>query len=219
MGCQKVSTRGSLTWPDVRELILCRRVRIVKRLWNHLPRCPLPLPLLPPLSPLLLEPLFGPSISNMSFLLSFNVPFVNLPIPGAPTPLSLFLSLGFLPSLAFSRMMPFSLASFRLMSSFWVCFAIIPRRCAIGIFSCFSIDTLDPKACSRRSVALWRLLPLNVGLAAESRRWDSVRRRWRARSFFRLAASEASSSSIAAPISSRTVSIAGELDRGFELCR
>jgi hypothetical protein len=96
---------------------------------SHRPRFPLtrprPRPPLPPLPPRPLELRFGPSISNMSFLLSFNVPLENFPTPGAPTPLSLLPSLLFF-ILAFSKMMPFSFASFRLFSSFSVCFAMIP---------------------------------------------------------------------------------------------
>jgi len=152
----------------------------------------------------------------MSFLLNFSVPPENFPTPGPPTPLSLFPSLLFF-ILAFSKMIPFSLASFLLVSSFSVFFAIMPFRCDIGIFSCFKIEVLDPSACSRKSVALWRLFPLTVGLLAESRRCDSARSRCKARSFLRFAASEGSSSSIDAPDLSRRTETFGVDLGSFEL--
>jgi hypothetical protein len=67
-------------------------------------------------------------------------------------------------------------------------------------------------------VALWRLLPLSVGFDAESRRWDSARRRCRARSFLRLAASETSSSAIVAPVLPRIRDAASVPLGGLELC-
>jgi hypothetical protein len=136
-------------------------------------------PLLTPprLQPSLDKPFLGPSISKMSFLLNFKVPPKNLPTAGAPTPLSLLPPELFFSILAFSKIIPLSLASRRLFASLSLCLAIIPFRCAMGIFSCFNIEVLDPNAWSRRSVALCLLFPLRVGLDAESRRWDSVRRR------------------------------------------
>ena len=184
----------------------------------HRPRFPLPLPppRPPPLPPFAAKFFRGPSISEISFLLSVKVPPENFPTPGAPTPLSLLPSLLFF-ICAFSRIIPFSLASLFLLSSFSPFFAIIPFQCDIGIFSCFRIDVLDPNACNRRSVALCRLLPLRVGLFAESRRWDSARSRWSARSFFRFAASEASSSSTDMPALSRSTETAGADLGSFEL--
>lgn len=192
---------------------------LLEILRNHLPRFPLPLPLpLPP--PLVDELLLGPSISWISFLLNFNVPPENLPTAGAPTPLSLFPSLLFLPFiLALSRMMPFSFASRLRLSSRSVSFATIPFRCVMGIFSCLNREVFDPSACNRRSVALCLFFPLSVGLLLDSRRWDSVRRRWRARSFFRLADSEASSSLIKVPSLSRIRGMDRLLLGGFDPCR
>ena len=66
-------------------------------------------------------------------------------------------------------------------------------------------------------MALCRLLPLSVWFVAESRRWDSVRSRCRARSFLRLAASEASSSGIVAPALSRIRDAVGVIWGGLEL--
>ena len=68
-----------------------------------------------------------------SLLLKDNIPRENLPMVGAPIPLSLLGSLIFGLE-AFSRMIPLSLASRRLFSSLSVDFAIIPLRWASGIF-------------------------------------------------------------------------------------
>ncbi len=67
-------------------------------------------------------------------------------------------------------------------------------------------------------MALCLLFPLSVGFVEDSRRWDSVRSRWRARSFLRFAASEASSSSIVLPALSRMIDTVGVLFGTFELC-
>jgi hypothetical protein len=87
----------------------------------------------------------------------------------------------------------------------------------MGILSCLNIEVFDPSACNRISVALCLFFPLSVGLLLDSSRWDSARRRCRARSFFRFAASEASSSSIDAPSLSRIREMDGILFGGFEL--
>lgn len=182
---------------------------------SYRPRFPLPRP--PSLPPRPLDLLFGPSISKMSFLLSFNVPPLNFPTPGAPTPRSLFPSLLFF-IFAFSKMMPFSLASLLLFPSFSVCLAMIPLLCDMGIFSCFIIDVFDPNACNLRSVALCRLLPLSVGFFEDSRRCDSARSRCKARSFFRFAASDGSSSSVVSGFPrSREVSMV--VLGGLEVCK
>lgn len=74
----------------------------------------------------------------------------------------------------------------------------MPLRCANGIFFCSRLELLDPSASSRRSVALCLFLPLGPDNGEDGspdwRRCDSLSRRCRARSFFRFAASELSSS-------------------------
>lgn len=75
----------------------------------------------------------GPTIMLTSLLLKVNMPRENLPTLGAPIPLSLFKSLIF-GLTAFSRMIPLSLASRRLLSSLSVDFATMPFRWANGIF-------------------------------------------------------------------------------------
>ncbi len=69
----------------------------------------------------------------------------NLPIPGAPMPLSLLTSPPFFDFFTFSRMMPFSFASCLLVASFFVAFDTMPLRWDIGIFSCASTDDLEPR--------------------------------------------------------------------------
>ena len=135
-------------------------------------------PRAPPLPPLPEVLLFGPSISKISFLLNFSVPPENLPTPGAPTPLSRFPSLPFFaPIFAFSRMIPFSLACCRRVLSRSFCLDIMPCRCDVGILSCLNIDTFEPNACNRISVALCLLFPWSVGFVDDSRRCDSLSRR------------------------------------------
>ena len=91
-------------------------------------------------------------------------------------------------------MMPFSLASRRLSNSFCSFLATMPLRCDSGMFFCSRIDPLLPRDNKRKSVALWRFLPEgSVEEKDESRRWDSLRRRCRAKSFLRFAASVPSS--------------------------
>ena len=111
---------------------------------NH----PVPRPPLPFLLPLRLSPpLPDPCISSTSLLLSFNVPPLKVPIPGASTPLSL---LRFTPPFfftSFSRMIPFSFASRLLTSSFTIALASIPFLCDMGIFSCLKREDLAPSDC------------------------------------------------------------------------
>lgn len=62
---------------------------------------------------------------------------------------------------------------------------------------CSRTEALLPRDSRRRSVALWRFLPVgSVEAKVESRRWDSFKSRCRARSFLRLAASVPSSSGL-----------------------
>lgn len=156
------------------------------------PLPPLPLPPFPPF-----PPLFGPSISSTSLLLNLNVPPLNLPTAGAPTPLSLLFPFASPPfPLTLSNTIPFSLASDLLVSSLTAAFFIIPLRCDSGIFSCTRIDLFAPSLCTRRSVALCLFVPLGSWLPDdEERRCDSDSRRCRARSFLRFAASETSEGS------------------------
>lgn len=132
---------------------------------------------------------FMPAISC---LLRRNMPPLNWPIVGPPTPLSLF-STAFFDLATFSRMIPFSLASCLLFASFSVALLMMPFRCDIGIFSCFNMDVFDPNACSRISSSFCRWLAATLLLG--SRRCDSLISRCRARSFFKLSFSAPSSSS------------------------
>ena len=68
-----------------------------------------------------------------SLLLNDKIPRENLPTLGAPIPLSLLGSFIFGLNV-FSRMIPLSLASRRLVCSLSVDFAMIPLRWASGIF-------------------------------------------------------------------------------------
>lgn len=82
-----------------------------------------------------LEVFFRPCISITSRLLSVNIPPLNLPTLGAPIPLCLLLSIvSFLPLVTFSRMTPFSLASFLRLSSLPEALAAIPFLWDIGMF-------------------------------------------------------------------------------------
>lgn len=58
-----------------------------------------------------------------------------------------------------SSTIPFSLASLRLLSSLSPAARAMPLRIAIGIFSCVNRLALAPSACSRMSVARWRVRP------------------------------------------------------------
>lgn len=151
-------------------------------------------PLLPNVSRL-------PSIPLMSRSLNLNSAPLNLPTPGAPTTESLALSF-FLPfPVSLSRIIPFSLASLLRFVSRAPAAATMPLRIFIGIFSCLWIDSFDPSACTRRSVALCRVRPAAKALGATvwpeavmagARRWDSERRRRSSRSWARrLGASSA----------------------------
>ena len=76
------------------------------------------------------------------------------------------------------------------------------------------MDFLEPRACILRSVALCLFLPVGVE-SEDERRWDSERRRCRARSCFRRVASDVSSSLVGGLSGRRGV--LGVLDGGLEL--
>lgn len=69
-----------------------------------------------------------------SCLLKFKVPPENLPIDDPPTPRSLRPVFDLVTLVGFSKIMPFSFASFRRLSSFEAALALIPRLCESGIF-------------------------------------------------------------------------------------
>ncbi len=125
----------------------------------------------------------------MSVLLSLNVPSLNFPIVGPPTPRSRLTFLALLSLASFSNMMPFSFASFRRDASLWLALAVIPRRCDRGIFACVNKDDLAPSECIRRSKALWRWVWVRVEPEDLLRRCDSFKSRCKSRSRFRLTAS------------------------------
>jgi hypothetical protein len=79
------------------------------------------------------------------------------------------------------------------------------------------MEVLDPSACKRKSVALCLFFPVVIGLLADSRRCDSASSRCNAKSFFKFADSEASSSSTIIPDLLWTMDMAGVLLGGFEL--
>jgi len=79
------------------------------------------------LRPLLPERCLGPSMERTSRELSFNVPPLNLPTDGVLMPLSLRFS-GALVIFTFSKMTPFSVASFLRAVSRLAAFALMPLR-------------------------------------------------------------------------------------------
>ena len=143
---------------------------------------------------LLFMTFFGPCISPMSFWLSLSIPARNLPIVGAPTDRCLRTWLSFFTLANFSRIMPFSIASFLRTASFSAVLAAMPFLCDIGIFCCAQSDVFEPRSCRRMSTALCLLRPTTDSVDCDSSRCDSLSRRCRARSFLRLAASETASS-------------------------
>ena len=130
-----------------------------------------------------------------SFLLSFSIPPLNFPTLGPPMLRSLFVADRFSFD-TFSRIIPFSLASFRRVFSFDVSFARIPFLCASGMLRCVNMDDFDPKSCTRKSRALCLFLPDGAKLLSCSSKCDSLIRRCKARSFFTFATSAAASSKL-----------------------
>lgn len=143
-----------------------------------------------------------PSNFLISFLFKRNSAPLKRPIPGASTARSLGLSLLFFLLLAaLSRMTPFSLASRRLLDSLALAAAAMPLRMDMGILSCFRIELLDPKACTRKSVAFCLVRPAakvfgsavapravaekTEALRLAERRWDSEMSRRSSRSCLR----------------------------------
>lgn len=74
-----------------------------------------------------------PSTAAKSRLLRFKVPPANFPTEGPPTPRSRRPVFAFDLGAGFSRIIPFSLASRRRLSSFCVAFDLIPLRIEEGI--------------------------------------------------------------------------------------
>jgi hypothetical protein len=105
-----------------------------------------------------------------SFLLNCSVPPRYLPNDGASTPRALFFADDDenCPLCFFSKIIPFSFASLRLTSSLTPAFSLIPFLCAIGICPCSNNEEpfLPPELLKRlwirRSVALWRCVPLSI---------------------------------------------------------
>lgn len=127
-----------------------------------------------------------------SLSLRTNAPFLNLPILGAATSMTLFLcpsgplrgfpaAAGALTPVARSNMIPFSRASVRRLPSRSRALPSMPLRKDIGIFCCaVSAPFFAPMASSRRSSALTLLRPTSSVDPAEplvSSRCDSVKRR------------------------------------------
>lgn len=134
--------------------------------------------------------LFGPCMWWISWRLNLRVPPTNFPTDGVPTPRSRFFgSLRFEDDVGLSRIMPFSRASRRRISSLVVAFAEIPFLWDIGMLFCVYIEVLAPTSCARISSARCRFEPVGVRSDAESRRCDSLSKRCNAKSCLRLAAS------------------------------
>lgn len=81
-------------------------------------------------------PLPEPSISATSFLLSVSIPPLNVPTLGVPMARCLLASLSVFPRLAFSNIIPFSLASRLRLSSLPAAFLAMPFLCENGMFRC-----------------------------------------------------------------------------------
>ena len=144
-----------------------------------------------------LPPCFGPCRECRSRELSLSVPPLNFPRLGPPTLFSR-RCWTFGELLTFSRITPFSVASFRRLASRLVALATMPLRCDAGIFCWDEADPLAPKSFNRRSRALSLPLPSTVealGLAWPGfKRCDSFSSRCKSRSCLRLVASTGSSS-------------------------
>ena len=141
----------------------------------------------------------GPWIPAISRWLNFKVPSRNLPSEGASIPCSLLKREDLLGvRFAFSRMTPFSAASLRRRASLALVLALMPFLWDIGIFTCSYREALDPKLWRRRSVALCRCLAEFQEVLPCWNRCDSLRRRCRSRSCFKLSVSDSSSGSASA---------------------
>jgi len=142
------------------------RCKVNAVFYAHLrPRCP---PRPPPLPPLLPPPPPPPSMRLISRSLSLSSAPRILPIAGPSTALSRFVLASLVCFLtSFSRMMPFSRASRRRLSSLAPRVAVMRFRMAMGIFCCWNSDCGPlargvedaPRDWMRMSVVRWRSLP------------------------------------------------------------
>lgn len=148
-----------------------------------------------------------PSILRISYELNFNVLPCIFPIPTPPTPRSrrCFRTLSDALLLNFSKITPFSFASLLRVVSRFAALPAMPLRMCMGMFSCWRVEFLAPRSRIRMSRAFNRFLPSGAVVEKEeeeneeaSRRWDSLRRRWSARSCLRLVDSVPSSSVVEA---------------------
>ena len=115
----------------------------------------------------------GPWIACRSLRFNFNVPPVNLPTPGLPTPRSRRATLDLGPKEGRSNIIPFSFASALRFVSMAAALALIPLRCDSGIFVCSKTESFEPRLRSRKSIARCRCTPSGAEVLVLSSKCDS----------------------------------------------